>query len=236
MPSWAVPWIWREFRDLAEIYPGETFRLVAGGADGADTLAELVGQYMGWEVVVERADWKNLGRAAGPERNQRQLSKWKPLRAFFFHHSPLLGTGTLDMYTRCVRAGVVSKVVLYPTIMIVKVLNLDSVPDSQGETFDPAGVIVPTLEVPIKYRFGEGIDDVMGWATLERREDGIYAHLKVLGERLHLAKNMYPSIGGVVLGKKDKLITACEIRMVGLSPDQNCDRRIQKCGEQKVEE
>lgn len=115
MPSWAAPWIYDEFRLLEATYPGEKFRLVAGGAAGADTLAELIARHqLGWDVKVEMADWKGMGRAAGPERNQRQLSKWNPQRAYFFHHSPLLGTGTLDMYTRVVKAGVLYKVVIYP--------------------------------------------------------------------------------------------------------------------------
>ena len=235
MPSWAAPWILAEFQSLQLTYPFEKFRLVQGGADGADQLAGLVGQYLGWEVITEMADWKNLGRAAGPERNQRQLAKWKPTRAFFFHHSPLLGTGTHDMYTRCIRAGVVSKIVLYPSIMIVKVLNLDGVPDSEGETFDPAGVELPPFDVPIQFRFWDTPEDLMGWATLEKRPDGVYAQLKLNPERVEEAKKLWPSIGGRVTKREGTLIKHCEVRVIGLYDRPNQDRRIEKVGDQKVE-
>lgn len=109
MPTLMAPWIYTEFL----LIPGPV-RLIAGGADGADTLAELIGRHqMGWTVEVERADWKNSGRAAGPERNQLMLAKWRPSLALFFHCNPTLGTGTLDMYKRCCRAGVETKVVIY---------------------------------------------------------------------------------------------------------------------------
>src|SRR5882672_7939224 len=52
--------------------------IIHGDAPGADQLADQ------WAVVnwvqVERypADWKRLGRAAGPLRNQRMLAEGKP--------------------------------------------------------------------------------------------------------------------------------------------------------------
>ena len=99
-------------REMFALLPKDTI-IVEGGAEGADKLAGEVAEEFGFRVIVENADWKELGRAAGRERNQRMLSKYNPNLAFFFHHSPTLGSGTLDMYTRCRKAGVPSRVKLY---------------------------------------------------------------------------------------------------------------------------
>jgi hypothetical protein len=52
--------------------------LIAGGARGADTLAEEWAKASGVECVVYHADWHKHGRAAGPIRNKRMLDEWRP--------------------------------------------------------------------------------------------------------------------------------------------------------------
>jgi hypothetical protein len=116
MPLSRMALIYAELMQVLEEHQDdqiEVFRLIQGGARGADALAAIVGKSLGYEVETEGADWK-LGKPGGKERNQVMLAKWKPDQAFFFHHSRLLGTGTLDMYRRCVKAGVPTKIVLYP--------------------------------------------------------------------------------------------------------------------------
>ena len=110
-----MPEKWREFmRQQLALLPVGTV-IVHGGAKGADTMAGEIAEELGFEVIVERANWKDLGKAAGPERNQRMLSKYKPGLALFFHDDPTLGTGTCDMYKRCCQARVVCRICLYPS-------------------------------------------------------------------------------------------------------------------------
>ncbi len=100
--------------ELAQLTKLCSFEVVQGGADGIDALAKKVSRICGITCHEEAADWARLGLAAGRERNQRMLSKWKPKIALFFHHDPLLGSGTHDMFVRCRKAGVRTKVILYP--------------------------------------------------------------------------------------------------------------------------
>jgi hypothetical protein len=52
--------------------------VIAGGARGADTLAEEWARARGVSCEVYRADWEGLGRKAGPTRNARMLAEGKP--------------------------------------------------------------------------------------------------------------------------------------------------------------
>jgi cephalosporin hydroxylase len=76
--------------------------LIAGGARGADTLAEEWARARGIECSVLRADWIGRGRAAGPIRNQRMLDEGKPDLVVAFPG----GRGTADMMSKARAAGV----------------------------------------------------------------------------------------------------------------------------------
>jgi hypothetical protein len=52
--------------------------VIAGGARGADTLAEEWAKAVGLPCRVFMADWAGLGRKAGPIRNEQMLSKGQP--------------------------------------------------------------------------------------------------------------------------------------------------------------
>jgi len=77
-------------------------RIVSGGASGADHLAEQWAISVGADLVVEPADWKTHGRAAGPIRNQKMLDEHKPDEVIAFPG----GKGTEDMKRRAAKAGV----------------------------------------------------------------------------------------------------------------------------------
>jgi YspA, cpYpsA-related SLOG family len=76
--------------------------LVAGGARGADTLADEWAKAQGIACQIFMADWEGLGRKAGPIRNQRMLDEGKPDLVIAFPG----GRGTADMVRRAREAGV----------------------------------------------------------------------------------------------------------------------------------
>jgi hypothetical protein len=76
--------------------------LIHGGQTGADQLAGLWAQRRGIPVQEFKADWKTLGKAAGPIRNQKMLSEGKPDMVIAFPGS----TGTADMVKKAKKAGV----------------------------------------------------------------------------------------------------------------------------------
>lgn len=69
---------------------------------GADALAHHCAAEKGFEVHMYRADWKLLGRKAGPMRNQAMLDHGKPDLVLAFPGS----RGTADMVRRATAAGV----------------------------------------------------------------------------------------------------------------------------------
>ena len=80
--------------------------VITGGARGADALAETWAAVRGIECTKDRyripaIDWKRLGPAAGPIRNQRMLDEQQPDGAVAFPG----GASTADMVRRARAAG-----------------------------------------------------------------------------------------------------------------------------------
>jgi hypothetical protein len=86
--------------------------VIAGGARGADAMAEWWAKAAGVPRDVYQADWTGLGRKAGPIRNQRMLDEGKPDLVVAFPG----GRGTADMVRRCREAGVEIIEVTYDAI------------------------------------------------------------------------------------------------------------------------
>ena len=76
--------------------------LIAGGATGADTIAENWAKDRGVYCEVYRADWARYKNAAGPLRNARMLEEGNPDLVLAFAG----GKGTADMVSRAKKAGV----------------------------------------------------------------------------------------------------------------------------------
>lgn len=76
--------------------------LIHGGARGADEIAGLFGERLGWEIAVYPASWGLHGRAAGPMRNARMLADGRPTWGASFGALERMGrrTGTGDMVAR----------------------------------------------------------------------------------------------------------------------------------------
>lgn len=54
---------------------GGVYRLIHGGARGADSIAGDVARELGFVVDVFPADWENDGRGAGAKRNDRMVEE-----------------------------------------------------------------------------------------------------------------------------------------------------------------
>lgn len=86
---------------------GGGMTLMHGSACGADACANAWGmakRAFGASVGIHRwsADWRKLGPAAGPARNQRMLAEGRPHLVVAFPG----GRGTADMVRRATAAGV----------------------------------------------------------------------------------------------------------------------------------
>lgn len=77
-------------------YPEETV-IIEGGCRGADSLACEVALHLKFDVMTFYADWKRLGRAAGPIRNQRMLKEGDPDIVIAFHRNVEDSKETKDM-------------------------------------------------------------------------------------------------------------------------------------------
>jgi hypothetical protein len=76
--------------------------VIAGGARGADTMAEEWAASRGVPCDVYMAEWERLGRKAGPIRNARMLTEGNPDLVVAFPG----GRGTAHMVRIARRAGV----------------------------------------------------------------------------------------------------------------------------------
>jgi hypothetical protein len=81
--------------------------LIAGGARGADSLAEAWAIAAGVPCKVYMADWENLGRKAGPIRNEQMLAEGRPELVVAFPG----GRGTAHMVRIAREAGVEVEVI-----------------------------------------------------------------------------------------------------------------------------
>ena len=77
--------------------------VIEGASPGIDELAGRWASARGLEHVQYPADWQELGRRAGPVRNQEMLDKGRPGMVIAFPGGP----GTADMTQRARRAGLV---------------------------------------------------------------------------------------------------------------------------------
>jgi YspA, cpYpsA-related SLOG family len=76
--------------------------VIAGGAMGADTLAEEWARSRGIPCEVYRAHWEGLGWKAGPIRNARMIEEGRPDLVVSFPG----GRGTADCVARARAAGI----------------------------------------------------------------------------------------------------------------------------------
>lgn len=92
--------VFHELHQLAEKHGWLT--VIEGGAQGADALARHWAQLCYHGVVTVHAEWRRLGRAAGPARNARMLVSGKPDLVLAFPG----GKGTADMVRQAREVGV----------------------------------------------------------------------------------------------------------------------------------
>jgi len=78
------------------------FELICGMANGADIMAHKIASKRGLKVHEYHAQWKKLGRKAGPIRNKLMLTDGKPDRVYAFPG----GHGTAHMSRISREAGV----------------------------------------------------------------------------------------------------------------------------------
>jgi len=88
----------RVFEELDALEPT---LVIEGGASGADQLAFRWAQARQVPVITHFANWKALGRAAGPIRNGEMLARWKPNVVLAFPG----GAGTANMVKQAAEHG-----------------------------------------------------------------------------------------------------------------------------------
>lgn len=79
--------------------------IVDGSAKGADSMANNVAEELGLETERYPASWSQLGKRAGPIRNQEMLDQGVDF-VIAFHSDLDSSKGTRDMVTRARKRGV----------------------------------------------------------------------------------------------------------------------------------
>lgn len=104
---------WKDVEIVAMIiasFPKEA-TIIHGACKGADFIAGECAEQLGLKVRKYHADWKRLGKSAGPIRNQKMISKEhtqdEPIDLCVAFHDELENSaGTLDMTKRASSAGI----------------------------------------------------------------------------------------------------------------------------------
>ena len=103
--EWVDPW--PILRELAKFHNDTV--VIHGAARGADKLAGVVAEGLGFEVISVPADWNKHHRAAGPIRNKKMLAM-RPMIVLAFHEDIRTSKGTKHMVTIARKAGIETKV------------------------------------------------------------------------------------------------------------------------------
>lgn len=98
---------WTDYYVIHEVLSGvhrttPITMIIEGGALGADRFARYWAQAHDVDFLTFEADWKTLGRSAGPIRNRQMITEGKPDRVVAF---PLDGPGTANMIAQAKKAG-----------------------------------------------------------------------------------------------------------------------------------
>jgi hypothetical protein len=98
--------------ELLKAEPLDTLMVIQGGASGADEFAREWCIKNRVEMVNVPANWEVHGKAAGPVRNQKMVSKYRPELVLAFPG----GRGTADMVRRAEDAGIAVRHPASPSI------------------------------------------------------------------------------------------------------------------------
>lgn len=94
--------VFAELDVVLSLAPLDSVMVIQGGAAGADAFARSWCIDRRVEYVNVPADWKTYGKQAGPIRNQKMVSKYRPELCLAFPG----GRGTADMVTRAKSANI----------------------------------------------------------------------------------------------------------------------------------
>jgi len=119
--------------------------------------------------------------------------------------------------------------------IIVKVLNLDGVPDDVGDIFDENTEIEWFDEVFVSRDYVNGT--VFGKAKLFKEDKAIYAEVSLEdGESYSVFLDcLTPAIGGIIFEREGNYIKKCLIREVAFLTTPNLDSRMKTIKEQLEE-
>ncbi|HVE12197.1 MAG TPA: SLOG family protein [Elusimicrobiota bacterium] len=97
---------------FAKLAAAGPFVLIEGECRGADLLARRAAEKLGMRVEPVAADWKRLGRAAGPARNRKMIetlsrkrSEGHPTTVVYFHDCLEKSRGTKGTVALARKAG-----------------------------------------------------------------------------------------------------------------------------------
>lgn len=84
----------------------ENIVIVSGASPGADTMAERFADEFGLQKKIEKPDWNNYGKAAGPMRNSAMIK----IATHFIGFPSQYGRGTQDTIRKAQKKGIPTKV------------------------------------------------------------------------------------------------------------------------------
>lgn len=80
--------------------------IVEGGASGVDDIAGEIADELELDHIKVHAHWKRDGTVAGPIRNRRMLTEYKPDAVLYFHGALDFSKGTRDCVNQARELGI----------------------------------------------------------------------------------------------------------------------------------
>jgi hypothetical protein len=99
----------RELLDMQRTYTIDA--IIEGGAEGADRQCKEVARELGIPVTTVHAQWDKYGKHAGPMRNEKMISQYKPSYVLAFHDNIASSRGTSSCIAIARKYGVTVKLV-----------------------------------------------------------------------------------------------------------------------------
>ena len=115
----------------------------------------------------------------------------------------------------------------------LQVLLTDNTQDIEGHIFTPDTVLEYVEKVPVTLNVGGGINDVIGWCTLERMETVVIAVVTFLDNDIpHTIVDHTPIVIGQLDRREDLTVNKINLQAISFIYGSNQDYRIKSIREQ----
>lgn len=120
----------------------------------------------------------------------------------------------------------------------VPVLNFSYIADGHGHIIPPECYVLPSKKIPVI--FNDDSQKTVGWATVKRAKNTLFADLEVTSsmkpvtKAMSLIQKLYPAVSFVVIDSHNSAILSIRLTCILLGPQPNIDDSIKSLGDKVI--